>query len=181
MASRVVETNKTNCHQCQADKLDATPAARMSKKRKLLPLQGRTGSAQQTRKKTLLKHSHFSTSFPTNSSENSLHVVLGQHLPSFCLPVEWVGLFLNGHEDSDSDSDPMRARCSSHGSRSMLKRPNPLEKYVLIMGEHWQKLPTKRTGCECSRDRVPEGTTKKTEAGKHLRGATSPKPLHSAA
>ena len=85
----------------------------------------------------------------------------------------------------DVDSDAMRARCPSHGSRSMLKRQSLLEKtrdrlsekHVLIMEEHWQKLSTICTGYECSRDQVPERTTEKTEAGKHLRGATFPKPL----
>ena len=92
-------------------------------------------------------------------------------------------------QDEDEDEDARRARRPSHGSRSMLKRQSLWkkprdrlsEKYVLIMDEQWQKLPTICTGVGCSRDQVSERTTKNTEAGKHLRGPTFPNPLRSTA
>ena len=76
-----------------------------------------------------------------------------------------------------SQTFPMRVRCPSHGSRSMLKRRSlwkktrdrVSEKYVLIMEERWQKLPTICTGYECSRDQVKENCSRKTSFPEPLR------------
>ena len=54
----------------------------------------------------------------------NIHTTL--QLTNNCTPDTSNREHLFGLHDSDSDSDAMRARGSSHGSRSMLKRPTPL-------------------------------------------------------